>query len=160
MCPSAAVSPKPPALGDFVLHELLPSLPGIHRAHVFCADPQQVGAQVYIGAAPTDARLRFETSANDLATNPLPHAALAIGLHPQPLPRRSDRLWERIIENVVSTSPKCVFTCWMVAEAEELVGICKQLGCTCQMQRNPSPMPPAAYSMRFQYIILVERQRL
>uniref|UniRef100_A0A7S1WY14 Uncharacterized protein n=1 Tax=Alexandrium catenella TaxID=2925 RepID=A0A7S1WY14_ALECA len=153
-----------PTMASFVLDELLPSIPGARSARLYCSDVRCCGTEAMTTMIPADPRLRYEIQEKDLGSEMLPPAELAIGLHPQPLTKTPDRLWERIIENVLRSSKRCLFTCWMKSEAEELVRICSSLGSTCSLQRNPSPLPEGVTaavdetaSMRFHYIVLTRQ---
>eukprot|EP00927_Polykrikos_kofoidii_P074542 TRINITY_DN70543_c0_g1_i1.p1 TRINITY_DN70543_c0_g1~~TRINITY_DN70543_c0_g1_i1.p1 ORF type:complete len:343 (-),score=47.48 TRINITY_DN70543_c0_g1_i1:48-971(-) len=145
-----------PPIAKFAVEDLLPATPGAQSVCIHCQDVSTQGIDFYKSTV-RDPRVQFDVQVADGSVQPQPPAALAIGLHPQPLPRRDDRLWDRIIENVVRSSPLCLFTCWMQAEAEELVGMLRTLGCNVNLERNPSPLPPEGYSMRFQWIVLAQR---
>jgi len=153
-----------PALSAFVLEDLLPSIPGAQSARLFCADVSLCGTEAMVAMVGADPRLRYDVQHKDLGSEPLPPAALSIGLHPQPLTKTPDRLWERIIANVLRSCERCLFTCWMKSEAEELVRICSSLGSACSLQRNPAPLPEGvtatmdeSASMRFHYIVLARQ---
>jgi len=153
-----------PTLSAFLVEDVLSSTPGVRGVRLHCSDVRCCGTEAMTATVPSDARLRFEVEERDLGSSTLPTAELAIGLHPQPLTKTPDRLWERIIENVLRSCKRCLFTCWMKCEAEELVRICGSLGSACSLQRNPSPLPEGVTasldenaSMRFHYIVLTRQ---
>lgn len=151
-----------PALAAFVERELLPANPLVSRVRIIAADVEVAGADSMV-ARPHDARIHFRVQRMDLSAHTLPPAAVTIGLHPQPLPPSA--LWERLIANVLRSSNRCVFTCWMRAEADELLRICRaHPRYSCTIQRNPTPMQGegasgtgAEASLRFQWIVLVKQ---
>lgn len=152
-----------PGLTTFMLEEILPRVPAAQRVRCYCSDVRCCGTQA-MTAMKSDPRVVFEVEEKDLSSATLPPAEFTLGFHPQPLTKTPDRLWERIIQNVLRSSKKCLFTCWMKSEAEELVRICRSLGSTCTMQRNPCPLPEGVSvsmeetaSMRFHFIVMTNQ---
>lgn len=150
-----------PAMAAFFAEHVLDATPGLKGIRFFGADVTLSAAGTMAAmASQVDGRIGFEVRECDLGCAEMPPAALSIGLHPQPLPK--SQLWERIIRNVMRSSERCVFTCWMQAEADELVRIVNAAppaGAgrrTVVMQRNPSPVPGEGISLRFHYIVIVD----
>lgn len=152
------------ALSRFLAQELLPTMPNIQKVRIFGADVMLTGADAMVSLAPKDPRLEIEVKHSDLSEEPLPAAALTIGLHPQPLTKTPSRVWERIISNVLRSSERCVFTTWMKAEADELSRLCQGEGYVATVALNPSPLDDgvsrsrdsASASMMYHWIVRVQ----
>merc|ERR1719401_1844378 len=130
-----------PALAEFFLQYALPANPTVQRVKFFCSDVRLGGTATMVSTAVQDSRLHFDVKEMDLGSEQLPVSTLAIGLHPQPLTKTPPGLWENIIANVLRSSERCLFTCWMKSEADELQRMCHAFGYSCTLQRNPSPLP-------------------
>jgi len=154
-----------PALADFAARILLPTHPAAHGVRFLCTDVSLCGAQHMAAAASADPRIQFDVQCKDLGSEALPPVALTLGFHPQPLTKTPDGLWGRILANVLRSSERCLFTCWMRIEAEELVRICSSYGAGCNLGRNPAPFLEGTpgentgeeVSLKYHFIILASR---
>eukprot|EP00928_Gymnodinium_smaydae_P070776 TRINITY_DN54547_c0_g1_i1.p1 TRINITY_DN54547_c0_g1~~TRINITY_DN54547_c0_g1_i1.p1 ORF type:complete len:350 (-),score=72.57 TRINITY_DN54547_c0_g1_i1:200-1177(-) len=152
-----------PLLAQFVQQNVLQGRTDVRRVVLHCTDVEMQGAE-YAKSQITDPRFVVELRISDLSKEQLPPASCVIGLHPQPIGvggRAHTEMWERIIANVLASSPRCVFTTWMNIERDEILRMCKMNGRPATSRRNPAPLVEIAgtraadenTSQRFHWII-------
>jgi hypothetical protein len=125
-------------------------------------------ARMSIGRV-TDSRVKLSVAKVDLTKGDQPSAALAVGLHPALLvgadpfsmwkgaAMQPDPLWDGILASVVRSAPLLLITCWFEQEAKRVVTVLENLGCECELFRNPKPLdvyPGDNIAKLHQYVVL------
>lgn len=112
-------------LGDFIAESCL-SLPGVTGARIFCTEVVDKYSYDWARATRWYAKvrpgIRLETCVQDLTQDPLPHAGLTIGVHPEVT---KGGYWFQIIGSILRSGAKglCAFATFFEAEMKTLLNM-------------------------------------